>query len=272
MNRETNDLILLFTSTFVGATIAFLAVLVTFTFHHEIRERLILRGLIVPLVEPRPANPALRLLLEHWQQAENKENAERNNALPRHAPLYVLHRPGHVPGLPVVRLPPNYPEDDPNRYLWCEDFPAAFAAWRNRDADPWAQPPDRGPRRLPTDGMIWDPHPQYILDWDQPVALEQQPVDAPPQYARCPEAGESSLVRTRPRLRRTNRIPFPTLHRAIGLPSTSNDDPTTTSDTNTLVNEDIPEAIRVQPPPDVPRDIDPDEDQRNPRELLGLEH
>ncbi len=37
-----------------------------------------------------------------------------------------------------------------------------------------------------------------------------------------------------------------------------------TSDTDTLVNEDIPEAIRVQPPPDVPRDIDPDEDQQSP--------
>ncbi len=36
MNTEIADLALLFTSAFVGATIAFLAALVTFTFHHEI--------------------------------------------------------------------------------------------------------------------------------------------------------------------------------------------------------------------------------------------
>ncbi len=52
MNTEIADLALLFTSAFVGATIAFLAALLTFTFHHEIRERLILRGLIVPPNEP----------------------------------------------------------------------------------------------------------------------------------------------------------------------------------------------------------------------------
>ncbi len=38
MNREIFDLVLLFTSAFVGATIAFLAALITFTFHHEIRQ------------------------------------------------------------------------------------------------------------------------------------------------------------------------------------------------------------------------------------------
>ncbi len=104
------------------------------------------------------------------------------------------------------------------------------------------------------------------------MALEQQPIDAPPQYARRPEAGESTLARTGPRLRRTHRIPFPTPHRAIGLPSTSNDDPATTSDTDTLIDRDIPEAIRILPTPDVPRDIDPDEDQHTSRELLRLEH
>ncbi len=34
MNTEITDLALLFTSAFVGATIAFLAALITFTFHH----------------------------------------------------------------------------------------------------------------------------------------------------------------------------------------------------------------------------------------------
>ncbi len=48
MNREVPDFILLFSSAFAGATIAFLAALVTFTFHHEIRERLIEWGLIIP--------------------------------------------------------------------------------------------------------------------------------------------------------------------------------------------------------------------------------
>ncbi len=41
MNREVFDLALLFTSAFVGATIAFLAALITFSFHNEIRERLV---------------------------------------------------------------------------------------------------------------------------------------------------------------------------------------------------------------------------------------
>ncbi len=65
MNREIFDLALLFTSAFVGATIAFLAALITFTFHHEIRERLLQRGLIIPPNEPRPNNPALQRALEH---------------------------------------------------------------------------------------------------------------------------------------------------------------------------------------------------------------
>ncbi len=52
MNREIFDLALLFTSAFVGATIAFLAALITFAFHHEIRERLVQEGLIVPPNEP----------------------------------------------------------------------------------------------------------------------------------------------------------------------------------------------------------------------------
>ncbi len=64
MNREVFDLVLLFTSAFTGATIAFLAALITFTFHHEIRERLLQQGLIVPPNGPQP-NPALQRALEH---------------------------------------------------------------------------------------------------------------------------------------------------------------------------------------------------------------
>ncbi len=118
MNRETHDLVLVFSSAVVGAIIAFLAALITFTFHHEIWERLILRGLIVPPNEPRPPNPALWLLLEHWEQEQNQTNAEREHAEPRHVPLYVLQHAGHVPGLPMARLPPiNNPESDPERHL-----------------------------------------------------------------------------------------------------------------------------------------------------------
>ncbi len=36
MNREIPDLVLLFTSAFIGTTIAFLTALITFTFHHKI--------------------------------------------------------------------------------------------------------------------------------------------------------------------------------------------------------------------------------------------
>ncbi len=63
-------------------------------------------------------------------------------------------------------------------------------------------------------------------------------------------------------------VPFPTPCRALRLPSTSNDDPTQTSDTDTLVNRDVPEQILIRP--NVPDDIDP-KDQRTPRELLLLE-
>ncbi len=261
MNREVFDLALLFTSAFVGATIAFLAALVTFTFHHEIRERLLRQGLIVPPNEPRPAN--LALLLKE-RQRRLQENHDRDAI--------------QVRAFPVIRLPLGYnPEDDPNRHLRRGDFPAAFAAWRNRNDDPWEAPPDRRPRRLPTQGNIWDPHPQYILDWDQPLVPEQQSIDVLPTYQCRPVTGESTLARTSRRLRRQNPVPFPTSRRAIGLPSTSNDDPAQTSDTDTLVDRDIPEQIRICP--DVPEDIptrltvtnETNKDQRTSRDLLLLE-
>ncbi len=125
--------------------------------------------------------------------------------------------------------------------------------------------------------MIWAPHPQYILDWDQPLAPEQQPINVPPTYRRRPTTGESTVASTSRRIRRQNVVPFPTPHRAIGLPSTSNDDPAQTSDTDTLVDWDIPEQIRICP--DVPEDIptritsnnDDEEDQRTSRDLLLLD-
>ncbi len=121
MNTEITDLALLFTSAFVGATIAFLAALITFTFHHEIREHLVLRGLIVPPNEPRP------------------ENHERL-----------------VRALPIAQLPP---QNEPAQHLQVENFPITFAAWGNRIHDPWAEPPNHRPHRLPNEGNIWDPHP-----------------------------------------------------------------------------------------------------------------
>ncbi len=76
MNREIFDLALLFTSAFMGATIAFLAALITFAFHYEIRECLVQEGLIIPPHESRPTNPALQQALEHRRQLQ-----ERNLAL-----------------------------------------------------------------------------------------------------------------------------------------------------------------------------------------------
>ncbi len=263
MNTEIANLALLFTSAFVGATIAFIAALVTFTFHHEIRERLILRGLIVPPNELRPDNPALQRALEHRQRLH-----EENGNL-----LHAIEQERRAQGLLVVWILRR--ENDPNRHLRVGDFPTAFTAWRNQNRDPWAEPPERGPHRLPNDGTIWDPHPQYILDWGQPLAPEQQPVDVLPTYQRCPVIGESTMASTSRRLRRQNTVPFPTPHRAIGLPSTSNNDPAQTSDTDTLVNRDVPEQIRIRP--DVPNDIptpdanDDDPDQPTNRDLLHLE-
>ncbi len=170
MNREVFDLVLLFTSAFVGATIAFLAALITFAFHHEIRERLVQQGLIVPPNEPRPANP----------RAPASTGAPTTITGGKRRPSPCIEQEQRAQGLPTVRL--LHAENDPNRHLRAGNFPAAFAAWGNRNRDPWEAPPDRRPRRLPTQGNIWDPHPQYILDWDQPLAIEQQPVDVPPTY------------------------------------------------------------------------------------------
>ncbi len=255
MNRETVDLALVFSSAFVGATIIFLAALITFTFHHEIRERLVQEGLIVPPNEHR--NPALQRALEHREQLQRR-NAALLTALEHAQQAAAEHR--------------NRNENNQGRHIRVEVLPAAIAAWQRQQRDPWGDPPDPRPRRLETDGTIWAPHPQYILDWDQPVALEQQPIDHPPAYQRRPATGESTLASTSRRIGRQNRVPFPTPRRAIGLPSTSNDDPAQTSDTDTLVDGDIPEQIRIRP--DVPDDIpaDESEDQRSSRELLTLEH
>ncbi len=148
---------------------------------------------------------------------------------------------------------------------------------QEENTTPGQNRPNAGPGAYQRMGRYGIPTPQYILDWDQPMALEQQPIDVPPMYQRCPATGESTLARSGRRLRRQNPIPFPTPRRAIGLPSTSNDDPAQTSDTDTLVDRDVPEQIRIRP--DVPKDIpttitnnlDPDDDQRTLQELLLLE-
>ncbi len=248
MNDELVTLALLFSSAFVGATIIVLAALVTFTFHHEIRERLVREGLLVPINGPN--NPALQRALEHREQLQ-----QRNLALIR--------------ALEQAQEAAAEQRNHQNRRLRVEILPAAIT---HEQRDPWRDPPDRRPRRLETDGTIWAPHPQYILDWDQPLALEQQPVDGPPRYRPRPTIGESTLARTRRRIGGTNRVPFPTPRRPIGLPSTSNNDPAETSDTDTLVDRDIPEQIRIRP--DVPSDVTTNEpdDGRTSRELLQLEN
>ncbi len=79
MNREVNDLVLVFSSAFVGAVIAFLAGLVTFTFYHELRELLLTRGLIVPHNEPRPEDPTAARA--HQELARTREEeAQRYHA------------------------------------------------------------------------------------------------------------------------------------------------------------------------------------------------
>ncbi len=147
--------------------------------------------------------------------------------------------------------------------------PAAIAAWRRND--PWAEPPDTRPpspgdRR---DYLVTPPPVHSRLD--QPLALEQQPANGPPEYSCRPAAGESTVARARQRIRGQDRVPFPTPCRAIGLPSTSNDDPAQTSDTDTLVDRDIPEQIQIRP--DVPEDVTTNEpeDGRTSRELLTLD-
>ncbi len=256
MSREILDIALLFTSAFVGATIAFLAALITFTFHHEIRERLVQEGLIVP--SNGPQNPTLRRALEHREQLQRR-NAALLAALEQAQQNAAEHRDQH-----------QNPEE---RHLWVAILPAALTAIRQRQHDPWADPPDRRPRCLDTDGSIWAPHPQYLVDWDQPLALEQQPVDVPPVYRRHPTHGELTMGGPNRRHRGQDRVPFPTPRRAIGLPSTSNDDPAEASDTDTLIDRDVPEQIRIRP--DVPEDIPTIESEpnegRTSRELLTLD-
>ncbi len=256
MNRETIDLALLFSTAFIGATILFLAALITFTFHHEIRERLVQEGLIIP--SNGPQNPALRRALEQRAQLQ-----QRNAAL-----LAALEQAQQATTEQRARN-----ENRENRNVRVEILPAAIAAWQRQRHDPWAAPPDPRPHRLATDGTIWAPHPQYLLDWDQPLALEQQPIMAPPAYRRRPTTGESTLAGTSRRHRGQDRVPFPTPRRAIGLPSTSNDDPAQTSDTDTLVDRDVPEQIRIRPdvPEDIPANESNAEDQRTSRELLTLD-
>lgn len=127
MNREVSSLLLAFSSAFVGATIMFLAALLTFTFHHEVHEYLLQRGLLVP-DGPRPIhNPAAQRAMGRIQQNQNEENPERDNASERQVLLYVLAHAGHVPRLPVAQLPPTQ-QGDHNQHLQIEDVPAGMRA------------------------------------------------------------------------------------------------------------------------------------------------
>ncbi len=128
MNQEVLDLALLFTSAFVGATIAFLAALITFTFHNEIWERLVQEGLIVPPHGSRPTNPALQRALEHREQLQ-----QRNLAL-----LRALEQAQQA----TAEQRANN-ENNQNRHLRARPIPAAFTIWQHRDNNPWRAPPDQ---------------------------------------------------------------------------------------------------------------------------------
>ncbi len=122
MNREVNDLVLVLSSAVIGAVIAFLAALVTFTFYHKIRELLLFRGLIVPINEPRTTNTTAQACQEPRQHNEAEENRQGN------PPFLLFAAHGDYPRLSMARLLPNY-QGNPNRHLWPGDFPAAFTAW-----------------------------------------------------------------------------------------------------------------------------------------------
>ncbi len=170
MSREIIDLALLFTSVFVGTTIAFLAALVTFTFHTEIRERLVAKD------SSSPMNPT------------NKPRARASTGAPRAAPTQKPR-------------PPPSPRTDPRGSRRTAEQQPGPAVYGLRYSPPPSPPsetetttlgpnhPTENPAVSRTNGTIWDPHPQYITDWDQPVAVDQQPVDTPPEYRRRPAPG-----------------------------------------------------------------------------------
>lgn len=262
MNREVIEtLITTFSSACVAATIAFLSGLAAYTFHNKIREQLIRRGLIAPpiifqqYVEPRDGT-VLWVHVDPYQNPQNVPGADT------HADKHHYRQPAVLPRLPMARVPEpgTNPNADLQRHLWIEDVPV-----RREHAATWDIPPDTRPHRLPMDGTIWNPHPQYILDWDRPVAEEQQPVDAPPAYARRPEARETVLAGAPRRLCRTVQVPFPQTSIDAPLASSSNSEPD-------LLPHDIPDEIRNTP--DVPEDIriHDDTEGETSRQRLQLEH
>ncbi len=146
MNSEIFNIALLFTSAFVGATIAFLAALIVFPFHYEIRELLVAQGLIVPAHESRP-NPALQRVLEHREPLQHR-NLALLRALEHAQEAAAAQRADH--------------QNNQDRQVRLRPIPFALAAFERQRADPWAELPDPWPRRLETDGTIWAPHPQYL--------------------------------------------------------------------------------------------------------------
>ncbi len=101
-----------------------------------------------------------------------------------------------------------------------------------------------------------------LWPWNNNLSMPHRYTPAAPQLGRAPWSRLAHVLEER-----TGSLSPPPVELSVYHPLQ-----TTTSDTDTLVHSDIPKAIRIQPVPNVPRDIDPDEDQHTPRELLRLEH
>ncbi len=156
MNTELFDLALLFTSAFVGATIAFLAALVTFTFHNEIRERLVQEGLLVPpngppTTEPPHSSehwsnnhsysegtPALLAALKHAQQAAAEQRTRNENNQDRHIRIEILPHRHPPPGNDnSTTLGPSHQIPDPvaSRPTGLFGLPHPSTSWTG--INPW---------------------------------------------------------------------------------------------------------------------------------------
>ncbi len=83
-------------------------------------------------------------------------------------------------------------DKEPDRNVW--------APYNNWAGNPVAEP--------------WDPANDAVIRWDQPLLLEQQPVDAPPVYHAQPRPTKNSLTRGCPQLLHTS----PDHHILVTLP------------------------------------------------------
>ncbi len=226
MNREIFDLTILFTSAFIGATIAFLAALVTFTFHHEIRERLVQQGLIVPPHGPRPENP----------RAPASAGTPTTTTGGRRRP-------------PPRRRTGTTSLGTPKRFVSSTMRTTRTGTYRLGISPPPSLPgetettthgeyhPTLDPIVSQPTGRFGIPTPSTSWTGINPVAPEQQPVDVPPTYQRRPpRLGRAPWRELADVLEdRTQSLSPPPIELSV-LPSTSNDDPAQTSDTDTLVD------------------------------------